>query len=74
MSKKNSIIKSTKCCKKKSILYQCLVSGRSSKNSDLSVEQFSVWVKHYYAFNFLFFGSYSAYFLDFKVDPAQTEI
>ena len=25
------------------------VSGRSSKNSDLSVEQFSVWVKHYYA-------------------------
>ena len=36
------------------------VSGRSSKNSDLSVEQFSVWVKHYYAVSFLSSGSYSA--------------
>ena len=49
------------------------VSGRSSKNSDLSVEQFSVWVKHYYAVSFLSFGSYSAHFLDFKLDSAQTE-
>ena len=45
----------------------------SSKNSDLSVEQFSVWVKHYYAVSFLSFGSYSAHFLDFKLDSAQTE-
>ena len=50
------------------------VSGRSSKNSDLLVEQFSVWVKHYYAVSFLSFGSYSAHFLDFKLDSAQTEI
>ena len=39
----------------------------------LSVEQFSVWVKHYYAVSFLPFGSYSAHFLDFKLDSAQTE-
>ena len=43
------------------------------ENSDLSVEQFSVWVKHYYAVSFLSFGSYSAHFLDFKLDSAQTE-
>ena len=49
------------------------VSGRSSKKSDLLVEQFSVWVKQYYAINFLSFGSYSAHFLDFKLDSAQTE-
>ena len=49
------------------------VSGRSSKNSDLSVEQFSVWVKHYCAVSFLSFGSYSAHFLDFKLDSAQTD-
>ena len=49
------------------------LSGRSSKNSDLSVVQFSVWVKHYYAVSFLSFGSYSAHFLDFKLDSAQTE-
>ena len=36
-------------------------------------EQFSVWVKHYYAVSFLSFGSYSAHFLDFKLDSAQTE-
>ena len=52
---------------------QYQVSGRSSKNSDLSVEQFSVLVKHYYAVSFLSFGSYSAHFLDFKLDSAQTE-
>ena len=64
-----------------STLYgQYEVSGRSSENSenvcensDLSVLQFSVWVKHYYAVSFLFFGSYSAHFLDFKLDSAQTE-
>ena len=48
------------------------MSGRSLKNSDLSVEQFSVWVKDYYV-SFLSFGSYSAHFLDFKLDSAQTE-
>ena len=29
--------------------------------------------KHYYAVSFLSFGSYSANFLDFKLDSAQTE-
>ena len=53
--------------------YEVTESGRSSKNSDLSVEQFSVWVKHFYAVSFLSFGSYSAHFLDFKLDSAQTE-
>ena len=43
------------------------------ENSDLSVEQFSVWVKHYYAVSSFSFGSYSAHFLDFKLDSAQTE-
>ena len=38
-----------------------------------TVVQFSVWVKHYYAVSFLSFGSYSAHFLDFKLDSAQTE-
>ena len=37
------------------------------------VVQFSVWVKHYYAVSFFSFGSYSAHFLDFKLDSAQTE-
>ena len=50
-----------------------VVSGRSSENSDLSVVQFSVWVKHYYVVSFLSFSSYSAHFLDFKLDSAQTE-
>ena len=43
------------------------------KNSGLSVEQFSVWVKHYYAVRFLSFGSSSAHFLDFKLDSAQND-
>ena len=52
---------------------QYKLSGISSENSNLSVVQFSVWVKHYYTVSFLSFGSYSAHFLDFKLDSAQTE-
>ena len=53
--------------------YEVSAWGRSLKNSDLLVEQLFVWVKHYYAVSFLSFGSYSAHFLDFKLDSAQTE-
>ena len=47
---------------------QYWVSGRSSKNSDLSVEQFSIMPSA-----ISLSGSYSAHFLDFKLDSAQTE-
>ena len=49
-----------------------LPKSRCKIRADLSITQFSIWLKHRYAVKFLFFDSDSAHFLYFRLDSAPS--